>query len=60
MIVFKKQRLNSAFKITLFPHEDQVFYLVLNIINLPEVTELEQTHIAASESWIWSFLFCAF
>lgn len=60
MIVFEKQRLNSDFKIVLCPHKDQVFYLILNIINLPKATELEQTPIAASESWIWSFLFCAF
>lgn len=50
MIVFEKQRLSFDFKMSLCPHEDQVFYLVLNIVNLPKATELEETHIAASES----------
>lgn len=50
MIVFKKQRLNFDFKMTLCPHEDLVFYRVLKIINLPKATELEQTPIAASEN----------
>lgn len=60
MIVFEKQRLSFDFKMSLCPHEDQVFYLVLNIVNLPKATELEETHIAASESWILSSLFRAF
>lgn len=50
MMVFEKQRLNSGFKMALCPHRDQIFYLVLNMINLPTATELEQTRIAVSES----------
>lgn len=50
MTVFEKQRINSDFKMALCPHEDQMFYLVLNIINLPKATELEQTYSAASAS----------
>lgn len=42
--------LKSDFRMALCSHRDQIFYLVLNVINLPKATELEQTHISVSES----------